>query len=209
MKNECSFGKLRFWKVELVVNKSRFFPAALNDDHITGRWHQSNIHLANWTSFGLLVKATIIVIYHILTGDLMAAIVSDFGSFENFKARMTAATVAVQGSGWGWLVSSCILFKRTLSISALKSSISQYLHVIFVKWRWAPLNLPLFGKTYWTFLTLRAGLHPQNQIFVCQCQNVQISTPRLYKFNFTTLYRMMKNFKILDMLQGKIGFSNS
>ena len=40
----------------------------------------------------------------------MAAIVSDFGSFENFKARMTAATVAVQGSGWGWLVCSFILF---------------------------------------------------------------------------------------------------
>eukprot|EP00794_Sanderia_malayensis_P003604 gene3604-4112_t len=37
------------------------------------------------------------------TGDLMAAIVKDFGSFENFKTRLSNSTVAVQGSGWGWL----------------------------------------------------------------------------------------------------------
>ncbi|KAK3736644.1 hypothetical protein QZH41_017025 [Actinostola sp. cb2023] len=37
------------------------------------------------------------------TGDLMEAIKSDFGSFENFKERFNAATIAVQGSGWGWL----------------------------------------------------------------------------------------------------------
>ena len=35
----------------------------------------------------------------------MEAIKEDFGSFENFKERFSAATVAVQGSGWGWLVS--------------------------------------------------------------------------------------------------------
>ena len=36
-------------------------------------------------------------------GDLMAAIQRDFGSFEAMKQRLSAATVAVQGSGWGWL----------------------------------------------------------------------------------------------------------
>ena len=40
-----------------------------------------------------------------ISGDLMAAIERDFGSFDNFKAQMVAKTVAVQGSGWGWLVS--------------------------------------------------------------------------------------------------------
>ena len=35
----------------------------------------------------------------------MEAIKKDFGSFENFKERFNTATVAVQGSGWGWLVS--------------------------------------------------------------------------------------------------------
>ena len=36
-------------------------------------------------------------------GELAAAIKRDFGSFDAFKVKMSAATVAVQGSGWGWL----------------------------------------------------------------------------------------------------------
>uniref|UniRef100_A0A4W4F6H5 Superoxide dismutase n=1 Tax=Electrophorus electricus TaxID=8005 RepID=A0A4W4F6H5_ELEEL len=35
--------------------------------------------------------------------DLMEAIKRDFGSFQKLKEKMSAATVAVQGSGWGWL----------------------------------------------------------------------------------------------------------
>lgn len=38
-------------------------------------------------------------------GDLLAAIEKDFGSFDIFRAEMTAKTIAVEGSGWGWLVS--------------------------------------------------------------------------------------------------------
>mgnify|MGYP003574506002 CR=1 FL=1 len=37
------------------------------------------------------------------TGPLMEAIQRDFGSFENMKTTLSGATVAVQGSGWGWL----------------------------------------------------------------------------------------------------------
>jgi superoxide dismutase len=33
----------------------------------------------------------------------MDAIKRDFGSFENMKTQLSASTVAVQGSGWGWL----------------------------------------------------------------------------------------------------------
>lgn len=36
-------------------------------------------------------------------GELMEAINRDFGSFQKMKEMMSAATVAVQGSGWGWL----------------------------------------------------------------------------------------------------------
>ncbi|KAL8594159.1 hypothetical protein ACOMHN_018099 [Nucella lapillus] len=36
-------------------------------------------------------------------GDLKAQICQDYGSVENMKKELTAATVAVQGSGWGWL----------------------------------------------------------------------------------------------------------
>lgn len=35
--------------------------------------------------------------------DLLAAINRDFGSMDNLKAQLSASTVAVQGSGWGWL----------------------------------------------------------------------------------------------------------
>lgn len=36
-------------------------------------------------------------------GELAALIDAKFGSFDAMKEKMTAATVAVQGSGWGWL----------------------------------------------------------------------------------------------------------
>lgn len=37
------------------------------------------------------------------TGALSKAIEQTFGSFEKFVDRMSAQTVAIQGSGWGWL----------------------------------------------------------------------------------------------------------
>uniref|UniRef100_A0A672G6G2 Superoxide dismutase n=1 Tax=Salarias fasciatus TaxID=181472 RepID=A0A672G6G2_SALFA len=36
-------------------------------------------------------------------GVLMNAIKRDFGSFETMKQEMSAASMSVQGSGWGWL----------------------------------------------------------------------------------------------------------
>lgn len=36
-------------------------------------------------------------------GILLDAISHDFGSLQNFTSQMTAQTVAIQGSGWGWL----------------------------------------------------------------------------------------------------------
>lgn len=35
--------------------------------------------------------------------ELKTSIDASFGSLENFKKEFTTATVAVQGSGWGWL----------------------------------------------------------------------------------------------------------
>ena len=37
------------------------------------------------------------------SGPLADAINRDFGSFEAMKEKLSASTVAVQGSGWGWL----------------------------------------------------------------------------------------------------------
>ncbi|ETE64380.1 Superoxide dismutase [Mn], mitochondrial, partial [Ophiophagus hannah] len=36
-------------------------------------------------------------------GELLEAIKRDFGSFASFKEKLTAVSVGVQGSGWGWL----------------------------------------------------------------------------------------------------------
>ncbi len=36
-------------------------------------------------------------------GELLAALKASFGSFDAFKEQFTAKTVAIQGSGWGWL----------------------------------------------------------------------------------------------------------
>ena len=36
-------------------------------------------------------------------GDLLAAIVEYFGSFDAFKAHFTAAAIGIQGSGWAYL----------------------------------------------------------------------------------------------------------
>jgi len=36
-------------------------------------------------------------------GALLEAIVRDFGSVEAMQTKLSASTVAVQGSGWGWL----------------------------------------------------------------------------------------------------------
>ncbi|XP_050444477.1 superoxide dismutase [Mn], mitochondrial [Adelges cooleyi] len=37
------------------------------------------------------------------SGDFEKAIVQSFGSFDEFKKQLSTASVAVQGSGWGWL----------------------------------------------------------------------------------------------------------
>ncbi|KAG7087885.1 hypothetical protein E1B28_011932 [Marasmius oreades] len=37
-------------------------------------------------------------------GGLKKAIVDGFGSVENFKKEFNDTTIAIQGSGWGWLV---------------------------------------------------------------------------------------------------------
>ena len=52
----------------------------------------------------LIFKKLLCIFFcHYIVGDIMDAIKNDFGSFESFKAQLSQATTAVQGSGWGWL----------------------------------------------------------------------------------------------------------
>lgn len=48
-------------------------------------------------------------------GPLKNAIERDFGSVEKFKKSFNAATAAIQGSGWGWLVRRFVSCMRLFS----------------------------------------------------------------------------------------------
>jgi superoxide dismutase, Fe-Mn family len=52
------------------------------------------------------------------TGDLLAAITRDFGSFDKFKEEFTAAATTQFGSGWAWLVSEGGKLKVTKTSNA-------------------------------------------------------------------------------------------
>ena len=55
---------------------------------------------------------TIIVLK--LLGELKALIERDFGSVETMQKQLSAASVAVQGSGWGWLVRNIVEICTTM-----------------------------------------------------------------------------------------------
>lgn len=54
-------------------------------------------------------------------GKLIELIERDFGSMENLKKEMNTKTAAIQGSGWGWLVSATVMM--------LESCLSVLIHV--------------------------------------------------------------------------------
>lgn len=70
-----------------------------------------------------------------LSGELKTAIDTSFGSLENFKKEFTAATVAVQGSGWGWLGYNKKTGKVQLATCAnqdpLEATTGIYIHLFF------------------------------------------------------------------------------
>lgn len=67
----------------------------------------SSSEIENAFYFCLVVFSITALMKHLpvslLLGELLEAIKRDFGSFQKMKERMSSATVAVQGSGWGWL----------------------------------------------------------------------------------------------------------
>ncbi len=60
-------------------------------------------------------------------GKLEEAIKRDFGGLEGLKKEMNAKTAAIQGSGWGWLVSvvSLDVLLALLTLAACRLSGSQ------------------------------------------------------------------------------------
>lgn len=70
--------------------------------------------------------------------ELCKAIKCSFGSFDNFKADLSAASVAVQGSGWGWLAfdpkTQCLKIKACANQDPLQATTGL---------------IPLFGIDVW------------------------------------------------------------
>ena len=56
--------------------------------------------------FCLCLYTTCVMFYTTVycAGALLDAIKRDFGSVDAFRTQMSAKTVSIQGSGWGWLV---------------------------------------------------------------------------------------------------------
>ena len=82
----------------------------------------------------------------------MEAIKRDFGSFESFKERFNTATVAVQGSGWGWLVSCYTgLMLPGLTGERLWCYKGMFLQHSIV---FADITFPAFSNKFWFLLSV-------------------------------------------------------
>jgi Fe-Mn family superoxide dismutase len=77
-------------------------------DHISGHINHSLFwkNLAPAASEGKGIGGTL------KPGPLKEAIDAAFGSFDKFKEEFNAATLGIQGSGWGWLVRHSFLFRQ-------------------------------------------------------------------------------------------------
>lgn len=72
------------------------------------------------------------------SGDILSAIHRDFGSYDSMREKLSAASIGVQGSGWGWLG-----FNKTTRTLAIATCANQ-----------DPLEattglVPLFGIDVW------------------------------------------------------------
>jgi len=72
------------------------------------------------------------------SGELMDAIVRDFGSFEAMKTQLSASTTAVQGSGWGWLGYNAAAKKLQIATCANQDPLQATTGLV-----------PLFGIDVW------------------------------------------------------------
>merc|ERR1712088_682340 len=70
--------------------------------------------------------------------ELMAAIERDFGSLDSLKEKLSASTVAVQGSGWGWLGFNKAANKLQIAVCANQDPLEATTGLV-----------PLFGIDVW------------------------------------------------------------
>lgn len=103
----------------------------------------------------------------------MEAIKRDFGSFESFKEWFNTATVAVQGSGWGWLVSCYTgLMLPGLTGERLWCYKGMFLQHSIVRW-WlsclqTDITFPAFSNKFWFLLSVWDGVRILYNLFLLQ-----------------------------------------
>lgn len=71
-------------------------------------------------------------------GDLKELITAQYGSLESLQTKMTAATISVQGSGWGWLGFDKVSNKLVISTCANQDPLEA-----------TTGHIPLFGIDVW------------------------------------------------------------
>jgi superoxide dismutase, Fe-Mn family len=71
-------------------------------------------------------------------GELLAALVRDFGSLDAFKSKFAAAGAAVQGSGWVWLVLDKATARLAITTRANQDPVST-----------VAAHVPLLGVDVW------------------------------------------------------------
>ncbi len=77
-------------------------------------------HSIFWTNLAPVSKGG----GHPPKGELLKALEAQFGSFDGFKEKMSALTVGIQGSGWGWLGVDKVSQKLILTTCANQDPLS-------------------------------------------------------------------------------------
>lgn len=123
---------------EIIKNISKYPTAVRNN----GGGHYN--HSLFWTVIGPAKGS-------MPTGDLMAAINSAFGSFDEFKAKFAAAGATRFGSGWAWL---SVGADNKLVVSSTPNQDNPLMDIAEVK------GTPILGMDVWEHAYY---LHYQNR----------------------------------------------
>jgi Fe-Mn family superoxide dismutase len=116
------------WTVDEIVKNISKFPAAVRNN---GGGHYN--HTLFWTLLSPSGGGE-------PTGDLATAITSTFGSFADFKTKLSEAGATRFGSGWTWLI---VTPEKKLAITSTPNQDSPLMDIAEVK------GTPILGIDVW------------------------------------------------------------
>jgi Fe-Mn family superoxide dismutase len=116
------------WTIDEIVKNISKFPAAVRNN---GGGHYN--HTLFWTLLSPSGGGE-------PTGDLATAITSTFGSFADFKTKLSEAGATRFGSGWAWLI---VTPEKKLAITSTPNQDSPLMDIAEVK------GTPILGIDVW------------------------------------------------------------